>query len=371
MGSLTRQIRTGILFSLALAFIVMTAIALYADVPHMLGALANFRWAYLPLILGLTLFNYFCRFFKWQYFLKRLAVKISWMKSLLIFVSGLSMAITPGKVGELLKSYLLKRVTGEAISRTSPVIVAERLSDGLAMLLLAMTGLALYRFGWELLLALLVAGLAGVMLIQNRRLSLAILSFGERLPFVARIAGLIRTFYESSYTLLQWRPLLLAVSIGFISWSGECAALYFIFIGFGIAPGPDLFIKATFILSVSSLIGSASGLPGGLGTADGSMLGLSRLLVTTSATIGGAATLLVRLCTLWFGLGLGVIALLVFRSLSPPGFLTQHTDISGGHIDGGEEQEQKTNSVSALPENEAQRGLQAAPAPVGTGDKAV
>ncbi len=363
MGLLTRQIRTGIVFSFVLACIVITAIALYADVPRVLGALASFRWQYLPLILGLTLFNYFCRFFKWQYYLKRLDVKISWIKSLLIFLSGLSMAITPGKVGELLKSYLLKRITGEPISRTSPVIVAERLSDGLAMLLLAATGLVLYRFGWEVLLVLLVVGLTGIMVIQNRRLSLAILSFGERLPVLARIAHLMRTFYESSYTLLQWRPLLLAVSIGFISWSGECTALYFVFTGLGIAAGPDLFIKATFILSVASLIGSASGLPGGLGTADGSMLGLTRLLVTPSATLGGAATLLIRLCTLWFGLGLGVIALLIFRS-------TQHTDGSTGREDGWEEQKQDANS--ALPENEGQRGLQpASAASARTGDKAV
>src|SRR5438093_3495087 len=249
MGLLTRQIRTGIVFSFVLACIVITAIALYADVPRVLGALASFRWQYLPLILGLTLFNYICRFFKWQYYLKRLEVSLPWVKSLLIFLSGLSMAITPGKVGELLKSYFLKRITGEPISRTSPVIMAERLSDGLAMLLLASTGLVLYRFGWEVLLVLLVVGLTGIMIIQNRRLSLAILSFGERLPALARIAHLMRTFYESSYTLLQWRPLLLAVSIGFISWSGECAALYFVFTGLGIAAGPDLFIKATFILS--------------------------------------------------------------------------------------------------------------------------
>src|SRR2546426_2085479 len=355
--------RTGIVFSLALAFIVMTAIALYADLPQMVTALANFRWEFFPLILGLTLFNYFWRFLKWPYYLNRLEIPIHRIKSLLIFLSGLSMAITPGKVGELLKSYLLKSTTGDPISHTSPIIVAERLSDGLAMLILAATGLALYRFNWAVLLILLLVGLASILLIQNRTLSLAILSSGERLPFMARIARPVRAFYESSYTLLQWRPLLLAVSIGVISWSGECLALYFVFTGLGIAPSPDLLLKSTFILSVSSLIGSASGLPGGLGTADGSMLGLTRLLVTTSATLGGAATLLIRLCTLWFGLGLGVIALLIFRS-------TQHTDVSTGREDGWEEQKQDANSD--LPENEGQKGLQpASAASARTGNKAV
>lgn len=371
MGLHISKLRTGIVFSLVLAFVVTTAVALYADVPQMLGALARFRWEYLPLILALTLFNYICRFFKWQYFLKRLGVHIPWIKSLLIFLSGLSMAITPGKVGELLKSYLLKSTTGAPISHTSPIIVAERLSDGLAMLILAATGLVLYRFNWAVLLILLLVGLAGILLIQNRTLSLAILSSGERLPFMARIARPVRAFYESSYTLLQWRPLLLAVSIGVISWSGECVALYFVFTGLGIAPSPDLLLKSTFILSVSSLIGSASGLPGGLGTADGSMLGLTRLLVTTSATLGGAATLLIRLCTLWFGLGLGVIALLTFRATQHTGISMKQEESEEENSTQGLEHETTSNALPTLPVSERQRGLEPASAPARNGDKAL
>lgn len=326
MGLLTRKMRTGIVFSLVLAFAVMTAIALYGDGPRMVTALAHFRWQYLPLILGFTCFNYIWRFIKWQYYLRRLNIQIRQWKSFWIFISGLSMAITPGKVGELLKSYLLKRSTGAAMSRTSPVIVAERLTDGIAMLGLAATGLVLYRFGWELLLVLLVSGLAGIALIQNRSLALKLLHSGERLPVISRIAHLIRAFYESAYTLLRWGPLLFAVLIGLISWSGECVALFFVFVGLGVPPTLDLFVKATFILAVSSLVGSASGLPGGLGTADGSMLGLTRLLISPSATLGGAATLLIRLCTLWFGLGLGLIALLIVRSTEGTNLFTERGD---------------------------------------------
>jgi len=313
----THKVRAGILFSAFLAFIVMVAVALYGDVPRTGAALIHFRWPYLTLMLGLVLFNYFWRFVKWQLYLRCLEIHIHWWKSLLIFLSGLSMAITPGKVGELLKSYLLKRSTGAAVSRTSPVIVAERLTDSIAMLGLAATGLVLYRFGWEWLIALLIFGLGGILLIQNRPLALSLLDRGARLPVLARVAHLLHQFYESSYTLLRWRLLLLAVLISFVSWAGECGAFYFVFVGLGIEPSLALLVKATMILAVSSLIGVASGLPGGLGTAEGSMLGLTRLLISTSATIGGAATLLIRFCTLWFGLGIGVIALLIFRSTQP------------------------------------------------------
>ncbi len=357
---LTRKIKTGIIFSLVLAAFVMTAIALYADLPQMLKALANFRWQFLPLILGLTLFNYFWRFIKWQYYLGRLEIDIHWLKSLLIFLSGLSMAITPGKIGELLKAYLLKTSTNVPISRSSPIIVAERLTDGIAMIGLAMTGLILYRSGWELLLTFFLLGLAAILLIQNRQLSLALLGMGERMPIISRIAHLMRTFYESSYTLFQWRPLLLAVLIGLISWSGECGALFFVYAGLGITMSVDLFIKSMFILAVSSIIGSASGLPGGLGTADGSMLGLTHFLITSSKAIAGAATLLIRLCTLWFGLVLGLIALVLFRT-------TQHIDFSA--IQGEMSENQQPGTNTALSKDAGQTTLQNASALPSTGDK--
>lgn len=347
-----RNIRTGILFSLLSGCIVLAAITFYGDAPRMFAALVNFRWAYLPLILALALFNYFWRFVRWHYYLRSIEVKIHWRKSLLIFLSGFSMAITPGKAGEILKSYLLKRSTGVPISHTSPVIVAERLTDAIAMLGLAATGLVLYRLGWELLLLLFVLGLLSILLVQNRSLALAILGFAERLTVISRMAHLIRSFYESFFTLLQWRVLLFAVLISLLSWSGECAAFYFVFVGLGIAPAPFLFIQATFILAISLLIGATSGLPGGLGTADGSMLGLTRLLVSSSATIGGAATLLIRLCTFWFGVGIGAGALLIFRS-------TQRSELFDGPMGGEEEQRHDTSGIQ--PEGERKSPVPSSP----------
>jgi uncharacterized membrane protein YbhN (UPF0104 family) len=79
-------------------------------------------------------------------------------------------------------------------------------------------------------------------------------------------------------------------------------------------------VQAAFILATSTLIGSATGLPGGLGSAEVSMLGLVLALVTRSTAVAGAATLLIRFCTLWFGVSLGALGLLVFgRSLKGRG----------------------------------------------------
>lgn len=306
-------------FSLALGLLVIAGISFYADLPRLLQSLRFFPWALLPAILGLTLLNYGLRFVKWDYYLRCLDLRVPRLMSLKIFVAGLSMAITPGKVGELLKSYLLKRYNGTPISRTAPVIIAERLTDGLAMLLLAMGGLALYGIGWQGLLAILLAAVALIGVIQYRPLALRLLGWGERLPVVRRFAQGLREFYESAYVLLRWRPLLLAVGIGLVSWSGECLAFYLALVGLSLPGTLTLLVQAAFILATSTLIGSVTGLPGGLGSADLSLLGLLFALVTRDTTVAGAATLLIRFCTLWFGVSIGVAGLLIFRrSLAGP-----------------------------------------------------
>jgi uncharacterized protein (TIRG00374 family) len=313
------RIRTKVFFSLAFGLVVIAGISFYADVPRLVQALRVFPWVLLPAILGLTLLNYGLRFVKWDYYLHCLDLRVPLRVSLRIFVAGLSMAITPGKVGELLKSYLLKRYNGAPISRTAPVIMAERLTDGLAMLLLAAGGLALYGIGWQGLLAILLAAVVLIGVIQYRPLALRVLSWGERLPGVRRFAQGLHEFYESAYVLLRWRPLLLAVGIGLVSWSGECVAFYLVLVGLGLPGTLTLLIQAAFILATSTLIGSVTGLPGGLGSADLSILGLLFALVTRGSTLAGAATLLIRFCTLWFGVSIGVAGLLLFRrSLGTP-----------------------------------------------------
>jgi uncharacterized protein (TIRG00374 family) len=307
------HLRTKIVISLVFGVVVIAGISFYADLPHLWEALHLFPWALLPAILGLTLLNYGLRFVKWHYYLRLLHLEVSRWASLKIFIAGLSMAITPGKIGELLKAYLIRRYNGTSMSRTAPIIMAERLTDGLAMIFLAVGGLALYGIGWQGVLLILLAAVALIGVIQYRLLAMTFLGWGERLPVVRRFAKEIRAFYESAYALLRWRPLSLAVVIGLVSWSGECIAFYLVLVGLGMPATLTLLIQAAFILATSTLIGSVTGLPGGLGSADLSILGLMYALVTHNTTVAGAATLLIRFCTLWFGVSIGVGGLLLFR----------------------------------------------------------
>ena len=129
------QIRTRLLFGLVAGVVVMAAVVLVFDAGDLAEALRGFDWRLLPLIVLLTLTNYLLRFVKWEYYLRLLGIRsLSRWDSAQIFIAGFTMVLTPGKVGEYLKAYLVRVRSGVPMARTAPVIFAERFSDGIALL---------------------------------------------------------------------------------------------------------------------------------------------------------------------------------------------------------------------------------------------
>ena len=312
-----RQLRGKIVFSLILGVLVVAALALAADVRNLTTTLGGFAWGLVPVIVGLTIFNYALRFVKWQYYLHLLGVRgLSTRDSAGIFFGAFTMVMTPGKVGELLKSYLLRRVAGTPVAASAPIILAERLTDGLAMVALAALGLAALPDGWVLLVVTASAAIIGILVVQHRPTAERVLQLGERIGPLAPRVHHLRQFYESAYQLLRPGPLGLAVLIGLISWAGECVAFYFVLIGLGLPGSWSLLIAATSILALSSLIGAASMLPGGLGIADAGIATMLLLAVASplmTRDVAVAASLLIRFATLWFGVILGAFVLFLYR----------------------------------------------------------
>ncbi len=294
----------------ALAFLVFVGLVLYGDVSRIGPTLARFNWFLLPVILSLTLLDDLLRFVKWDYFLKVLGVDLPWKDSAAVFFGGLAMAITPGKVGELFKSYLVKNLTGEVMSKTTPVVMVERFTDLLAVTLLASVGVAYFQYGAIALIVVAVFSLGLILVIQHRDFPLWLIDKLEYLPIIGNYGDSVRNFYENSYRLLRLPRLVIAVSVSIFSWGSECVAMYLIFSGLGVEQS---FLLSTFIFTFSSVMGAVSMLPGGLGVAEGSMTGIMVAVAGLSNSIAVAATLLIRLSTLWFAVFIGLTTLFVNR----------------------------------------------------------
>lgn len=210
----------------------------------------------------------------------------------------------------MVKSLLLKDRYDASVSYTASIVIAERLTDVLGMFFLAAIGLAFYPIGVGAIAIFLTATGIFVAVVQKRAFAERLLDLFAKLPLVGRFAPIVRNLYESAHLLLRVKPLLIAIALGILAWFAECVAFFLVLIGIGQTPTMLLLLQATFIYAAASLFGAVSMLPGGLGATEGGLALLLEQIVNVAREQSVAAALIVRLCTLWFAVLLGVIALL-------------------------------------------------------------
>lgn len=303
------KLKRNLLVTLAAAAIIYLGLTIYADYKSVIHSFSIFNWVYLPVILVLSLLNYYTRFIKWDYYLKLLKIKIAYKDSLAIFMSGLVMSVTPGKMGEVLKSYFVKEIAGEPVSKTAPIILAERITDFISLIFLAIIGVFVYQQGIVLVILMAVLFILLLLIISNKELSLKLIKQLERIKFLKKHIEKVEDAYESSYTMLKPKPLVLMFFLSLISWFFECVGFYLILINFEI--NASLF-WSTFAYAFATIAGSVTMLPAGLGVTEGSLTFL-QLEQGIAKELAVASTFILRVVTLWFAVLLGGISVLLYQ----------------------------------------------------------
>lgn len=307
---LTRKIIIAALFGA----LVFAGLALYGDVTKLREAASGFSKSAVALGFALAAGNYGLRIMRWQYYLQCIDVSVPVGESATIFLAGFVMSVTPGKVGEVFKSLLLYEARGVSIARTAPIVIAERLTDLTALVLLTALGSLAFEHGVYVAAAGAVVVAIMLLVFAYRPLGEALFKYGERIGPIARIAHKLREAYESLQTMLRPAPLFVGTLLALCAWGLECSALLAIVDGF---PGLKLsWDAAAFAYSASTIVGALVMLPGGLGVTEAGMTGLLQSLGGPHMTkeVATAATILTRLATLWFAVAIGMAALAMFRA---------------------------------------------------------
>lgn len=298
---------------LAIALVIAVAAFSFAgDVRGLGDQLAGFGWLSFVGALALAFANYGLRFVRWQLYLRRQNVTVPLGDSAVVFGAGLSLSITPGKLGELVKSYLLREMHDIPAPRTAPVVVAERVSDLVALLSLAVIGVAGY--GVDPTLVVVAGGIiaVGLVLLAWPRPTRALIDFVTMPERLRKLRDPLHETLRGLASLCRPAPLVVATLIAIPAWGCECIGFALICNAF---PGAHVELGlATVIYAGTTIAGALSFLPGGLGVTEGAMTlalvkGASKLAPTTAI----AATLLTRLATLWFAVLIGVVLLAVAR----------------------------------------------------------
>ena len=265
-------------------------------------------------LLLLVLAGYLVRFGRWHWYLRHLGETVSWRDNLKAFLASFALTATPGKAGESVKAYFLKRSSYVDPARSLAGLFAERFTDVFSVVLVICVGLFSLPQGRWIVLGIGGVQVAGIALLQRPRwVRRAVLLPVAGWSTARRWVRPVDTMLSDTSALLRPRVLLGGILLGGLPWIGEGVAMYVLFDALG-AEAIALH-EAILIHAAATLFGAVTFLPGGLGGHEAASVSLSLLYGATQAQ-AVVATVLIRLLTLWFAVALG---LLVFSQVGLTG----------------------------------------------------
>lgn len=308
---LKNSISKNIFISVVVTILIYLVLSLFVDIESVIHALTSFKWQYSAFILFLIFFTFLLKFIKWQYYLRFMNIEIKISESFIIFMSSLALSFTPGKIGDLVKSYIMKELRGISTKKTIPIIFAEKMTEILALIILVILGLDFLNSGIYLPILTFIVFITLLILILNKNTMDLILGVLGKIKYIQKYIEPINISINNSKELFRPKPFILMMLSSISIWIVESFAFYLILVSFDLNIAV-LWSFFTYLFSV--FIGSISFLPAGLGITDGSItLLLSNNGISKDISIGTA--LLIRIATLWFPLIIGAFYMLKYNRI--------------------------------------------------------
>jgi len=332
MQKYRKQIGLGLLLSLAIYGVILVLFDSQGQFTEGVGAaMQNFPWWTLGVIALAQTGTFLTRFLTWQYYMGVVGArdKFSRLDSAVIFITGFVMVVSPGKAAEVLKAVMVKAKTGVPVARIVPVILAERVNDGISVLILMAVTLilagdslaldpttdALSRtiiFGSTLLIG------AGLLAIQIRPLGMFALALIARMPLLKRAHPWFCELYESSREVFNLWHVALTMIFGIGTYAFTALVFVLILWAFGLSMTTALILQAAFIVGIGSAIGALSFVPNGAGVTELSLAALMMAIIAPShpeMTLGvaAAAALLEGFFHKWYRVLVGLLVAFIFR----------------------------------------------------------
>lgn len=298
--------RRWVLLAIAVVYVVAGVLVFRSlDKPTLERALAM-PLSLLAGLLGLSLLNYAIRAWRWLVLSRFLRFEIAPARNVLYYFAGYALTATPGKAGEAVRLWLLKAGHGIAYARSIPIMLADRVIDTWAVLILTLICFAdaSHHIGQGIAVTVLVLVLSVPIVFPMRfapLLGTAMRWFPTRRRMWVKVRRMLRSMAELSH----WRTYGITLLPSVIGWAAEGVALYLLLRYFG----ADVSVmQAVFVFCFSMIVGAISMMPGGLGSTEVTAVVLLKA-IGVEFDVALASTAVVRLTTFWFAAGIGVALL--------------------------------------------------------------
>lgn len=302
------KLKRNVLIVIIFAILIYLGLLFFADFDKTISSLKTFPLESFLIALFFIILSMVFKFLRWQIYTTALNLKITLTDSILVFTSGFVMTISPGKIGELLKSFLLKNKYQIPIAKSTPIIAAERIIEFLSLIFISLIGVIIYSSGLIYLLTIISILLAGILLVSSQKIRNILHNLLIKLPFIKNNEKNIEEFNSSLKKLFSIKIILKSLIISIIAWLFEFYGFYLVLSAF---TNDINLVLSSFIYSMSIIIGAVSMLPGGIGTTEGAIT----LLLSQnglSENIAIASTIIIRFLTLWLSVLIGFVAMIIF-----------------------------------------------------------
>ena len=305
-----------------IAIVVFYAIFLiYSDLNLVKDRLGEFKIEFLPHILTLVILGWFVAFYKWVLLLKQSNIEIPLLQNFHIFMSGYALSIVPGKVGELIKSQILKTKFNVPRTKTASIIVVEQIYNLIGLVTVSCLGLGLiiiFQIEFFEVTSFVIMGATIVLtfiliLIKSRTAFEKVFHKFSKFKFISKYELSYEESYEVIKKSLNGKFSIFLSLLSAAYWIIESVVVYFVLLAFDVDILEFTTIIATYTSSI--ILGVASFLPMGIGVTEGSLTGFFALKgvdISLALTI----VIFIRIFTRWIGVGLGFISLKIIGGFS-------------------------------------------------------
>lgn len=293
--------------SIVISFLLLGCVIYFSDASRVISTISKASLSIISLIFLVWFVGIFLRTGRWWYLLKKSGIVVPFLQLVKIFIPSLFLSnITPGKIGEPIRSFLLRQTNNVSIGRSISSILFERIMDIFVLIFLAAISIPILimkfpnLFSWFILaIVIYLVGIGLVIFIisskvRTKKFITIFYSIFSFIPLVKKSKEKLDSFaINISESFLKFgtiKMLLITFFYTLLIWVLEGVVFYLAFLSIGLRI--SILITLT-IMATATLIGVLSFLPGGIGSAElvfilffTTQFSLTPSQVTSAALIG-------------------------------------------------------------------------------------
>lgn len=286
--------------------IFYVAFAIYGDLNKFLYEIQKIDPFFIILIIMMTSASLIIKSIRQFFLLQQINIKISFKDNIIIYLAGLTMVITPGGLGETIKSYFLKKKYDFPVAKTIPIVLAERYYDFIAVFSIFLIFSIIGGIEQFLILILVLSIVLTIftIIIKNINLLEKVQKKLSKVKLFNFIENSSPEFNNSILYLSNKKSMIGGGALSFVAWIIDGLALFFVFQAFD--QNFD-FLSVVVMGFASLLFGVITMIPGGVGVTEVSLV---QMLVSSGTDLALATTITIfwRITTIWYVTCIGFIA---------------------------------------------------------------